>query len=37
MNDHREFNKEIIDLLTKYAEENPSQRFGQILLNLESV
>jgi hypothetical protein len=35
MNDHREFNKEIIDLLAKYAEENPAQRFGQILFNLD--
>lgn len=35
MNDHSEFNKEIIDILTKYAEENPAQRFGQILFNLD--
>lgn len=35
MDDHKQFNKEIINLLTKYADENPSQRFGQILFNLD--
>ena len=27
--------KEILDIVAKYASENPSQRFGQILFNLD--
>lgn len=35
MDDHKQSNKEIINLLTRYMDENPSQRFGQILFNLD--
>ncbi|MBP6577243.1 MAG: hypothetical protein KA796_06570 [Chryseobacterium sp.] len=27
--------KEILDIISKYATENPSQRFGQIIFNLD--
>lgn len=35
MDDHKQVNKEIINLLTRYVDKNPSQRFGQILFNLD--
>jgi len=35
MDDHISFNKEIIRILTEYVEKNPSQRFGQLLFNLD--
>lgn len=32
---HLEFNRQILEILAAYIEEKPSQRFGQILFNLE--
>jgi hypothetical protein len=31
---HIEFNRQILEIIAAYAEKNPTQRFGQILFNL---
>lgn len=35
MDDHIKFNEEIIQILTEYAHEFPTERFGQLLFNLD--
>lgn len=35
MDNRIEFNREIVKLLSEYIEEYPTQRFGQLLFNLD--
>lgn len=33
----KEYNKQILDLISKYIDQHPNQRFGQILVNLNII
>lgn len=33
----KEYNKQILDLISKYIDQHPDQRFGQIISNLDII